>query len=360
MMNQKILGVALIVGMVVSGCGGGGSGGGSVGGEGALSLGLSEGVTNSGNSDVDVVMDAAQSIPRAGSVTQSSNTDSAGVTRDTMNVTAGYAGGGLTLTGTYDENGDGAPVTIGTADADYVESIGSDQDICSQCDNSAAFSGRTWNGAFLGKRLGSEILLAAFYTDLQDGDSSGTDHMALGVWLSGPEAVLTGQSAPGNNDIQFGTFADLSNPFPQAGLAGLTGTATYQGDAIGIYALQQGSDGGPFYADVELTASFGGTSGLGSVTGTVSGFQILEEESLVYAPLQMLSLGTAPITADAGGFFRGSTSGTDSDGASYSGRWGGMFAGDAGDDPTSVGGTFGAATSNGFVNFVGAFGAYKQ
>ena len=349
MMHQKFLrvGVALVVATAITGCGGGG--GGANIGRGDVPQDLSEGLTRSGPRGITVVNKAARSEPRAGSVMQSSNTDSRNVTRDEMDVTVGYANGRVTFVGTYDENGDGTPdVRIGTADADFTDSFRSDEDICAGCTNRARFAGRKWQGAFLGKQLAGERFLVAVYTDLQPGDPSRTDYMAGGIWLSVPE------NATSIDDLRFGAFADASDPFLQASMASLTGTATYQGDALGIY--NDSEDIGEFYANVRLTADFGDGSALGTVRGSVFNFSLGDGTS---APLQELTLGAASLTDAEGGFFKGTTSGTGLNG-NYSGRWGGQFAGNGAGHPSSVGGTFGGARSDDRVNFVGSFGAYRQ
>lgn len=195
------------------------------------------------------------------------------------------------------------------------------------------------------------------YSDIEDADD--TDYMAGGLWLHVPS------SASSVDDVTFGAFGDASDPFTSQNVERLTGTARYQGDASGIYTAKASRDAaaniGLFNADVELMASFGSASDLGTVSGRVFNPRLDTGETSI---LQEVSLGEAPITATEGGFFRGATSGTDSTGGGYSGKWGGQFAGNTSGDPsahpTSVGGTFGASRADDLVNFVGAFGAYKQ
>lgn len=358
---------ALTVAVVLSGCGGGGGGGmtsmttptqtptqtptdpapTSIGGA----------VRNAGDRGLTGVGKAAQSTPKAGSVIQSSNTDDGGVTRDTVSATAGYdAQGQFTFSGTYDDGSGGDPeIRIGTAN-DLVARIPGNE-ICERCATKPDGTASNWQVAFLFQEVTNGSLAVAAASDIEDADD--TDYMAGGVWLHVPS------SASSVDDVTFGAFADASDPFTSQNVQRLTGTARYQGDASGIYTAKASRDAsatiGLFDADVELTANFGGAGDLGTVSGRVFNPRLDTGETSI---LQEVSLGEAPITANEGGFFRGDTSGTDRTGGGYAGKWGGQFAGNTSGDPdahpTSVGGTFGASRADDLVNFVGAFGAYKQ
>ena len=153
---------------------------------------------------------------------------------------------------------------------------------------------------------------------------------------------------------------DGNDPFRQDNLAGLTGTATYEGDARAVYSHQETNRNYFVDGDVRLTADFGDAGSLGSISGTVSNFTGEGPGSNPYDYDGVsVSLGTAQIGNDDSGFFTGdtSTSGTDS---TFTGKWGGQFYdnGAAADDhPGSVAGTFGAATADGSESFVGVYGA---
>ena len=86
------------------------------------------------------------------------------------------------------------------------------------------------------------------------------DYLAWGVWLTVPDAApVTGTP----NAASAGAFASGSDVFQVR--AELTGTATYNGVASGLY-----SAGGMveyFDADVSLMANFGGTHGADSTPG---------------------------------------------------------------------------------------------
>ena len=182
-----------------------------------------------------------------------------------------------------------------------------------------------------------------------------TDYLAGGIWHRIPA------DAASVADYEVGAFMDGNDPFRQANLAGLTGTATYAGER-GVFAYHSHQESDAFYivnGDVRLTADFGDASGLGSIGGTVSNFRGLESGP-DYEGVSVV-LGTAQIGSANSGFFTGATStaGTDS---AFTGKWGGQFYGngEAGAPPGSVAGTFGAATADGSESFIGIYGAYRQ
>ena len=200
------------------------------------------------------------------------------------------------------------------------------------------------------------------------------DYMAWGVWLTVPDGTADTDLAAA------GAFASGNDVFQVR--AELTGTATYNGDASGLY-----SAGGMveyFDADVSLTANFGGTVGadndrdtldtndgllIGAVTGTVSGIR-----AGGMAIDGSLELKRAPVVAgaangDSTGGFEGAAEGTL--GAHLlKGRWGGQFYGPnkatadsmaaRTEYPTTAAGTF-AATGGGNtpVSILGSFGSWK-
>ena len=179
-----------------------------------------------------------------------------------------------------------------------------------------------------------------------------TDYLAGGIWLIVPD------DAANTAGYEFGAFADGSDPFAQSNLPVVTGTATYTGDATGVYSAKEaeGITGGFLDADVRLTANFGDANGLGTINGSLTNF------ALDGTPVPgALNLGTANIGAQNSGFFRGAVTGAD-DERSYTGHWGGQFFGNGEADgrPGSVAGTFGGHSTDDVVSFVGAFGAHKQ
>ena len=211
--------------------------------------------------------------------------------------------------------------------------------------------------------------IASGTTDVLD-----ADYLAWGVWLTVPDATDTTDLAA------TGAFASGNDAFQVR--AELTGTATYNGVATGVY-----SAGGMveyFDADVSLTANFGGTVGadsdtdtldtndgllIGAVTGSVSGIRAggMDVDG-------SLTLKRAPVIAgaengDSSTGFDGAAEGTVG-GHLLKGLWGGQFYGpneEAADSmaarteyPTTAAGTF-AATGGGNtpVSILGAFGSWK-
>ena len=182
-------------------------------------------------------------------------------------------------------------------------------------------------------------------------DAQDSDHLAIGIWVRASANAVGG--------YEFGAFVDGGDPFRQANLAGLTGTATYTGDATAVYS-HRGTDGNYLVdADVTLTARFGDASGLGSIDGAVSNITGEGPEPGWFDGVG-ISLGSASIGSAYSGFFTGaaSSSGTDS---GFAGEWSGRFYGNgaAGDRPGFVAGTFDAATADGGEAFVGAFSAQR-
>ncbi len=212
------------------------------------------------------------------------------------------------------------------------------------------------------------------------------DHLILGYWDRIPRRWLTtegllyrdlswgdeGFSAQFYKEIEYGFFVNGSDPFEQANIASLTGAARYDGNAFALYvdtnidpATNVGKES-VLRADVALTASFGGGSENGTVSGSMRNFQHLDPEfadgigELTTYPTE-LTLQSAQIGDSHSGFFTGDTAMT-FDGSSFSGKWGGQFYGNGEADgrPGSTAATFGAATSDGSKAILGAFGAYKQ
>ena len=95
------------------------------------------------------------------------------------------------------------------------------------------------------------------------------DYLPFGGWLYVPDDVTDADG------YDFGVFASGGDPFEVSNLAGVTGTATYEGDALGRYyvnGLSENPDNGIFTADVSLTADFGDNSATGFITGEVDNF----------------------------------------------------------------------------------------
>ncbi|MCY3771851.1 MAG: hypothetical protein OXG98_07520, partial [Gemmatimonadetes bacterium] len=198
------------------------------------------------------------------------------------------------------------------------------------------------------------------------------DYLAWGVWLTIPDDVTA--------DAAAGAFGSGIQVFSVK--AALKGTATYNGDASGLYAAGGMVD--YFDADVSLMANFGGNVGadsgdatndsegddlLGSVEGTVSNIRaggMAIDGSLTLKKANILDSTDAG--AESGGF-NATVSGTLA-GRAMSGNWGGQFYGPSSATgkaaetqyPTTAAGTFAAEApghTNDPVRILGAFGAWK-
>ncbi len=221
------------------------------------------------------------------------------------------------------------------------------------------------------------------------GDS---DYLTWGVWVHVPNAVPGVDATGRTNPATAAAFASGNDPFQVDVL--LTGTATYNGVANGLY-----SAGGMveyFEADASLTANFGGRTPndstptteandnglLGAVTGSISnikaggmdvdGSLTLGRAALVAgdnpaAPVDVSVAASARTTATR---FTGNTQGT-LGGRAMQGSWTGQFYGPnrapAGsvaartEFPTTAAGTFGARTPLGApaVSILGSFGTWR-
>jgi hypothetical protein len=190
---------------------------------------------------------------------------------------------------------------------------------------------------------------ASVRTPRKDGD-----YLVMGWWLEKPD-----QST---GDFGFGRFYAGSDPVEDSNLPS-TGTATYDGTAVGKYAERDvGSETarkGLFTANAELEATWGGAGT--SVEGTVKGF--VDELGESRAGWHVI-LGDGNVTSG------------EADGRDWSGAWDSSFYGNDATEPTSIAGMFNATfgcpemmapcvppendAGVGFVGVSGVFGAYWQ
>jgi len=364
---------------------------------------------------------AAEALPGAGSVTQSSNVDSGNITTDRVQVTHRYSDTGA---GTIEiRNGTrwsidiseenlreipyvedpwigveaGKRIQGGTLYVDlytdddsgyseYTTTVGADYDFTfpgiqvggqyvsegSNIDLPAELNGvpgrATCTGCSFVYTTGQLSMTGGSMTFTPSSGSPATtltpgatetfseleldaDYLSGGIWMIVPDDTMSA------DDYAFGAFADGNDPFG-SNIAALQGTASYDGDATGVYSDKTGGSTqfGYFDGDVSLTAIFGGGSDLGTISGAITNFEVDGSPAN-----GRLDLGTASIGSANSGFFRGSVTGSD-DEHSYTGHWGGQFFGNGEADgrPGSVAGTFGGHSTDDVVSFVGAFGAHKQ
>ena len=274
----------------------------------------------------------ARNTPNAGSVTQSS-TGAGGVTADSVSVEVERDTSG-TISLTVREAGgwsvDRASARVLREESGDIGKI-------------VEFHQAPGGGQGSGTGPGLYVRAGAEYRD--------SDYLAGGIWVRVPA------DAASVADYEFGVFVDGNDPFRQANLAGLTGTARYSRveGATATYSDREAGRNYFVHADVTLTADFGDAGGLGSIGGTLSNF-IGEDLDLSAYAGAVITLGTASIGSADSGFFTGDTSSRGTDGA-FTGKWGGRFYGNgaAGARPGHVGGTFGGATADGSEAFVGGF-----
>ena len=189
---------------------------------------------------------------------------------------------------------------------------------------------------------GTGRLYVYLRTDIPESIGDDTDYLAYGFWIHDPVGTAVGDVPA------IGVFVDSSvSGFPRADVDALIGTATYEGDAEGLYHEEVAgvSDFRTFTADASLTADFETNSVPGTVTGTVDNFAGLPAE---FSTLSVTLASTVLTDAD-GGFFNAGTSATLTlDGAlrNLTGTWGGKLYDDTDDSsntdhPGTVAGTFG-------------------
>jgi len=202
-------------------------------------------------------------------------------------------------------------------------------------------------------------------------DQPDYDYLSYGFWLkrtTDSDGVLT------YNEVE--TFAN-SSVAASGSVASVTGTATYEGDAVGVYVHSvTDNDGdevlatsGHFTADAELKATFGqvpvsGTDTTGTIapnllntlTGTIDNFRLSGHDD---GPGWSVALD-GDIDATAGTVASGTAKGGDGDGSFSATFHGSVTAATDGTvpKPGSVVGEFNAGFNNGSV--AGAFGATKQ
>ena len=189
------------------------------------------------------------------------------------------------------------------------------------------------------------------------------DYLYLGNWLYAPGDITD------TDAFEFTAFSGGDDPFAVDNIEGLTGEATYEGVATGMYGeTQPEASVAPFEAKVELEVDFGAADELGTVVGKVYDFNI---EGGKISPLTELSLGLPGRGEGMRNIFQSRFDGlppvsgawvegfTEAAGG-WHGRWGGQFFGNGDADtdlPTSFAGTFGATDDD--RSIAGSFGAHR-
>ena len=175
----------------------------------------------------------------------------------------------------------------------------------------------------------------ALFTDLIPGiepDLSSYPHDLLGVWATAEEAGAFWRRSP---EIPAAAF-DATSP---------TGTATYEGDAVGLRAADGAA--AKFVADVEMVADFGANT----VNGRVEKFRSLAGKAFEGFSV---SLGPASFSPQGEAFVGDTTASGGGGGIPGGGKWGARWSDGKG---WTMGGTFGFAADDGSVSLLGAFSA---
>ena len=218
-------------------------------------------------------------------------------------------------------------------------------------------------------------------------DQRDYEYLSYGFWLkkaTDSDGVLT------YNEVETFATAHGMDPSNATGIGVVTGSATYDGDAVGVY-VKNVLDGqanilsatsGHFKADVELTANFGGgnvaDNNKFAIGGTMDNFALQHGETNDWAVSLGLAdfsgrTGMGPGKEEAGSDFKNVFNGTATgDSTSAAGSWNGAFYGEAGQlnhdnnadtpdvntAPGAVVGEFNANFTDGTV--AGGYGANKK
>jgi hypothetical protein len=257
--------------------------------------------------------------------------------------------GGLSYPGTLTETDAGAVMGTFTCTADNCSIALDDAGT-----GVTAITGYTFTGTRTAKAAVTE--------------DTNMDYLLFGLWLN--EA--------GDGADSFGAFGGGGQEFTSGNVNPLTGTATYNGSAVGAHH-KTGDAVNWFEGDASLTANFGDASDAGTIKGAISNISV----NGAAAMSQEINLVSSTISGNTfnGAAVMGAQTGPGQATHAFGGTWSGGFfnnpAADAeGDDahPGSVSGTFGVTRTDDMgtttgadamdddvtESFVGAFGAHKQ
>ena len=303
-----------------------------------------EGANNSDDHVVTDILRAAANQPRGltsrtlgvASTSQNSGTSS-DVTNARASIVADYDAEGMLQIAFRRLPNSGGASTISTTDQD------------ASVNRIEGIPAAGWEGVELRGESTSWYFYVDVFSDIEDNADS--DYLFMGYWLRERK-----EKSDTSSNYSFGIVAGGNDPFVRAHVAGLTGTATYEGPATGLYMLKANATAAPefdyFNAKASLTADFADATALGSVSGTIT-----EGMTDGGVALPDLTLEAADFTT-SGSDFHG-----DIGGDGLAGKWGGKFySNGAGppDHPGSVAGTFGAKTADDLQAIVGAFAAHKN
>ncbi|MEG9862349.1 MAG: hypothetical protein V6Z81_07595 [Parvularculales bacterium] len=238
-----------------------------------------------------------------------------------------------------------ADITIGaTADENtYSLSIGRDGETLDQYDVFLDSSSSGVRAINLGRPYEAssfqEVIILNDGTDrsamiAHDKMAGSEEYFSWGMWVQAPDLM---EESSDSSTFEYAAYAQGSHPYSQEALVPLTGTATYEGQAIGV-ALIPDKDTNPFVADVALAVDFGDDQGEGLIEGTVDNFRYQNGDG----PISDFSLLEDAIgdNAHSSGSFYGDALWQAAGLEDVYGYWGGQFYGPSTGRPAAAAGTF--------------------
>lgn len=324
----------------------------------------SEVVSESPTATLTSANNVSTSLPRFGSVTQSSNSGVGNITTDAAQTT--FDGRNINITVTREDN--------------TSFSVNSSTDTFESESVSSPIPGHRGRDDVLVKVENTNATLGRFSTSWSNTDP--TDYLAGGYWLhitgSAGLATITG--------AEVGAFVDGPELSSAPTLPSL-GQASYAGPAGGLYGFQYGAlraqyeevpvgtlELGEFSGTITLTADFSRST----IEGCVGCTGIISVQGATITPSGQVgtfsSSGTGvrvrlgPTNFESNGRFRDQSVSIEIDRVNVvqsSGSWGGMFSNipDSSGQPRLVAGTAAGKWTESDSStgaFVGAFGATKQ
>lgn len=188
---------------------------------------------------------AANAIPRMGSVTQSSNTDSSGVTTDTASAT--FDGSQLSLTVAHQ---DGTSTQVAAPISAFVSTS-----------EDSVFQGHSSGQWMLGSEESDRY--SALIAMISYSSTSPSDWLAGGLLIT-----ADGSGGPvGAGDVNQIAWIDGPEVSGKVDLTGASRSAVYTGTAIGNYTATSGGslEVGAFQSPFQITANFDASSISGCV-----------------------------------------------------------------------------------------------
>ena len=237
-------------------------------------------------------------------------------------------------------------------------------------DSSIPSLGQGWNGVALSATGNILKVNGVIYSNIEKAVGGTPDeyYLTLGAWLATPI-----DPAGASTDYNWGAFANghAATGLNRNQFNALTGSATYQGPATGLYskATYTGSGGtralqsshvGSFTATATINADFDAGGGFGGMGGSVTNFrengESLGSWTVNFPTTTLILLSAFEVLAGS--------SGGSADGQTLTGEWGVQpYRNSATSGAEMVVGTWTASTAaanNDALHMVGAFAAERQ